>query len=110
MRNILLIGLTFLVLSCGNTENQTNYKKTLSKLIEGKNITKVDIPDDVSRQCNGIELTNDGIITKRQTGSLERITFIPYKSIEEIELHEDRESNGYELSISVIEFFDRSNN
>lgn len=108
MRNILLIGLTALMFSCGNTTHNPNYKATLSKLIEGKNITKVDVPSDASRECKSIELADDGIITTRYTGNLERTEFIPYNVIEEIELSRDKDSNEYKLNISVVRYYDRN--
>jgi len=108
MRNILLIGFTALMFSCGNTNNKPNYRATLSKLIEGKKITKVDVPSDASRECKSIELTNDGIITIRYTVNLERTEFIPYNVIEEVELSRDKESNEYKLNISVVRYYDRN--
>jgi hypothetical protein len=99
MRNILLIGLIALMFSCGNTNNKPNYKATLSKLIEGKNITKVDVPSDASRECKSVELTDDGIITVRYTGN---------NVIEEVELSRDKESNEYKLNISVIKHYDKN--
>ncbi|NDV17767.1 hypothetical protein GO009_17280 [Muricauda sp. TY007] len=107
MRNILLIGLTALTLSCGNTTDKPDYKSTLSKLIEGKKITKVDLPSDYIRDCTGIELTDLGIITIRQTENLERTQFIPYSVIEDIELTRRKDSTEYVLEISVVRYYDR---
>jgi hypothetical protein len=107
MRNILLIAFTALMFSCGNTNNKPNYRATLSKLIEGKNITYVDVPNDASRECKSVKLTDDGIITTRYTRNLERTQFIPYSVIEDIELTRGKDSTEYELEISVVRYYDR---